>query len=161
MGDKVRRPQGWLHGQQQEAKMPQQEYGQRAAGMPQEHQGFVKRPQGQPRVRQERAWVAIELQETQVVAQPPEAKVGGAANPLPQVAEPLQPQAGGPAPPPRHAPIQRTPPNLQAGRILMAQQPLSPPPMWPHLSPGGLPPLPRAGKPALHPSRPGAATPPM
>ena len=45
VGIKVRWLQGWLHGQQQVAKMPQQEYGQRVAGMLQEYQGWVKMPQ--------------------------------------------------------------------------------------------------------------------
>ena len=110
MGDKVRQLQRWPHGQQQAAKILLQEYGQGAAGMPQEHQGWVKRPQGRPQARQEWAWVAIEPQEMRAVAQAPEAKVGGAANPLPWVAEPPQPWAGSPDPPtsacahPAHAP---------------------------------------------------------
>ena len=87
IGDEVRRPQGWLHRQQKVAKMPQQEYGQGVAGTLQEHQGWVKRPQEQPQVRQDWAWVAIELQEMQAVAQPLENNVGGAANPLPWAAQ--------------------------------------------------------------------------
>ena len=56
MGDKVRQPQGWLHGQLRVAKKPQQEYGQGAAGMLQECQGWVKRPQEWPQARQKWAW---------------------------------------------------------------------------------------------------------
>ena len=56
MGNKV----GRLHGQPRAAKMLQREQGQGAAGMPQECQGWVKRPQGQPQARQERAWMATE-----------------------------------------------------------------------------------------------------
>ena len=66
----------------------QQEYGQGAAGMPQEYQGWAKRSQEQPQARHEWAKAAREPQEMQVVAQPPEAKVSGAAKPPPWVAEP-------------------------------------------------------------------------
>ena len=59
-GDEV----GRLHGQPRAAKIPQQGYGQGVAGTPQECQGWVKRPQGWPQARQERAWMAIEPQET-------------------------------------------------------------------------------------------------
>ena len=44
MGNKV----GQLHGQLRAAKTPQQELGQGAAGMLQEHQGWVMRLQGRP-----------------------------------------------------------------------------------------------------------------
>ena len=64
MGDEV----GWLHGQPRAAKMPQQGYGQGAAGMLQEHHGWVKRPQGRPQARQEWARAAIEPQEMRAVA---------------------------------------------------------------------------------------------
>ena len=84
MGNKV----GLLHGQPRVAKMPQQEQGQKVAGMPQECLGLVKRPQGQPQARQERAWMATEPQEMRAVAQPPEAKVQGAAKPLLWAAQP-------------------------------------------------------------------------
>ena len=161
MGNEVRQP----HRQQQVAKILQQEYGQGAAGTPQEHQGWVKRPQGWLKATQKWEWVAVMPQQMWVVAQPPEAKVGGASNPLPLAAEPPQPWAGGSDPPPWYAPVQHVPPNLLAGRILTAQQPLSPPPRWPHLSLGGLPLLPilppRAGEPAFHPSRLGLATLPV
>ena len=57
------------------------------------------------------------------------------------------------------------PPNLPADCMLTAWQPLLPPPGWLHLSFGGLPPppflQPGAGKPTLHLSQPGAATPPV
>ena len=36
--------------------------------------------------------------------------------------------------------VQHAPPNLPAGRVLMASQPPLPPPRWPHLFLGGLPP---------------------
>ena len=85
MGDEV----GRLHGQPRVAKKPQWEQGQGVAGMPQECQGWVKRPQGQPQVTQNWARVATEPQETWAVAQPPEAKVCGAAKPPPRAAEPL------------------------------------------------------------------------
>ena len=62
--------------------------------MPQEHQGWVKRPQERPQAREEWAWVAIELQETRAIAQLTEAKVGGVANPLLWAAEAPQPQVG-------------------------------------------------------------------
>ena len=175
MGDKVRWPHGQPHGQQQVAKMPQQEYGQGVAGTPQEYQGWVKRLQGQPQATQKQAQVAvtlqekpqaaIEQQEMRAVAQPPEAKVGGAANPLPKVAELPQLWVGGLDSPPWHASIQCAPPNLQIVHALTAWQPPSPPLRWPHLFLGGLPlpliPPPRAGEPALHLSWPGAATPPV
>ena len=105
MGNKRKRLQGWPHRQQQVAKMLQQEYGQGVAGRPKECHGWVKRPQERPQARQEGAWAAIEPQETRAVAQPPEAKVGGAANPLPRSAEPPQLRVGGPPPPPPHAPV--------------------------------------------------------
>ena len=88
MGKEVRQLQGCPHRQQQVAKTPQWEQGQGAAGTPQECQGWVRRPQEQPRVTWNWAWAAIELQEIQAVAQPPEAKVCGAAKPPPWVAEP-------------------------------------------------------------------------
>ena len=69
------------------AKKPQQEYRKGAAGMLQEHQGWVKRPQEQPQARQERAQVAIKPQEMRVVALLPEVKVSGVAKPPPWVAE--------------------------------------------------------------------------
>ena len=47
MGDEV----GWPHGQLRAARKPQQEYGQGAAGTPQERPGWVKRPQECPKVR--------------------------------------------------------------------------------------------------------------
>ena len=56
--------------------------------MPQECQGWVKRPQGRPQARQEWARMATEPQEMRVVAQPQEAKVCGAAKPPPWAAEP-------------------------------------------------------------------------
>ena len=172
MGDKVRWLQGWLHGQLRVAKKLQQEYRQGAAGMPQECPGWVKRLQEQPQVTQkearaaitpqEKPWLAIELQEMQAVAQPPEAKLSGVANPLPWVVELLQPWASGSAQPPWDVLVQCAPPNLPAGHVLTAQQPLVPPPWWPHLFLGRLPPLPllppRAGEPALCPSQLGAAT---
>ena len=68
-------------------KKPQQGYGQGVAGTLQERQGWVKRPQEWPQARQEWAQVAIEPQEMWAVAQPPEAKVSGAAKPPPWVAE--------------------------------------------------------------------------
>ena len=49
--------------------------------------GWVRRPQERPQVIQERAQVAREPQETWAVAQPPEAKVSGAAKPPPRAAE--------------------------------------------------------------------------
>ena len=85
MGDEVRR----LHRQLRAAKKPQQEYLKGVPGMPQECLGWVKRPQERPQVRQEQAQVAREPQEMWSVAQPPEAKVRGAAKPPPRVAEPL------------------------------------------------------------------------
>ena len=84
MGNEV----GRLHGQPRVAKMPQQGQGQGVAGMPQECHGWVKRPQGQPQARQERAQMAIELEDTRAVAQPPEAKVRGVAKPPPWAAQP-------------------------------------------------------------------------
>ena len=93
MGDEV----GRLHGQPRAAKMPQQGYGQGAAWMPQERQGWVKRPQGQPQARQEWARIATEPQEMRVVAQPPEVKVFGAAKPSPWAAQLPELQAGGSA----------------------------------------------------------------
>ena len=84
MGNKV----GQLHGQPRAAKMLQQGYRQGAAGMPQEHLGWVKRLQGRPQATRNWAWVAIKLQEMCAVAQPPEAKVCGVAKPSPRVAEP-------------------------------------------------------------------------
>ena len=84
MGDEVGRP----HGQPRVAKMPQQGQGQGVAGPLQECHGWVKRPQEWPQARQERARMAIELQEMQAVAQPLEAKVCGAAKPPPRVAQP-------------------------------------------------------------------------
>ena len=66
MGIKV----GQLHGQPRVAKTPQQDQGQEAAGTPQECLGWVKRPQGQPQVRQERAQMATKPQEMWAVAQP-------------------------------------------------------------------------------------------
>ena len=65
MGDEV----GWLHGQPRLAEIPQQGYGQGAAGTPQEHQGWLKRLQGWLQARQEQARAAIELQEMRAVAQ--------------------------------------------------------------------------------------------
>ena len=53
-----------------------------------EHHGWVKRLQERPQARQERAWVARKLQEMRAAAKPLEAKVSGAAKPLPRVAEP-------------------------------------------------------------------------
>ena len=91
MGNEVRR----LHGQLRAAKKLQQENGQGVAGMPQEHLGWVKRPQEWPQARQEWAWVTRELQEMQAVAQPLEAKVHGAAKPPPRAAKPPSPWAGG------------------------------------------------------------------
>ena len=79
--------EGRLHGQPRAAKKPQQEYGQGAAGTPQERHGWVKRPQGRPQARQEQARTATEPQETRAVAQPPEAKVRGAAKPSPRAAQ--------------------------------------------------------------------------
>ena len=123
MGNEVRWPQGWPHGQLRVAKKPQQEYGQGVAGMPQECPGWAKRLQEWPQARQEWAgtpqekpWVA-ELQEMWAVAQPPEAKVSGVAKPPPWVAEPPQPRVGSLAQPPQDAPVQRAPPNLPAGRV--------------------------------------------
>ena len=84
MADEVR----WLHRQPRAAKMPQQEHGQGAARMPQEGQGWVKRPQERPRATRNWAKVAIEPQKMREVAQPPEAKVHGAAKPPPRAAEP-------------------------------------------------------------------------
>ena len=55
--------------------------------MPQECQGWVKRPQGWLQARQEWAQMVIEPQEMRVVAQPPEAKVCGVAKPSPWAAE--------------------------------------------------------------------------
>ena len=81
MGNEVK----WLHRQLRVAKKLQQEYGQGVAGMLQEHQGCAMRPQEHPQVRQERARV---LQEMRAVAQPPEAKVSGAAKPPTQATEP-------------------------------------------------------------------------
>ena len=145
--------------------MPQWEQGQGAAGTLQECQGWVKRPHRQPQATKNWAWVAIELQEMRVVAQPPEAKVSGAAKPPPRVAELPQRQVGGSNLSPKVVPAWFTPPNLPTGHVLMAWQPPSPPPRWPHLSPGELyPPSilpPRAGEPALHPSRLGLATLPV
>ena len=99
MGDKVRWPQGQPHRQQQAAKMTQQEFGQGAAGTLQECQGRVKRLQERPLARQKWAQAAVtpqenpqvarEMQEMRAVAQPPEAKVSGAAKPPLQAAEPL------------------------------------------------------------------------
>ena len=83
MGNEV----GRLHGQLRVANMLQWEQGQGVAGMLQEHLGWVKRPQGWPWVTQEQAWVATEPQEMRAVAQPPEAKVCGAAKPPPWAAE--------------------------------------------------------------------------
>ena len=147
------------------AKTPQWEQGQGAAGMPQERLGWVKRPQERPWVTWNRARAAIEPQDTWAVAQPPEAKVGGASNPLLWVAQPPQPWVGGLVKSPVDAPARRTPPNLQASHVLMARQLLLAPPRWQHLSPGGLlpPPIPppRAGEPALHSFQPGAATLPV
>ena len=109
---------------------------------------------------QEKPPVAREPQEMWAVAQPPEAKVSGAANPLPWVAEPPQLLGGrlgtvasgctctACAPKPSSWPC-----------MLMAQQPPSLPPRWLHLFLGGLPPPPilppGASEPALHPSQPG------
>ena len=164
-GDEVKRLQGQPHEQLRAAKEPQWEYGQGVAGTPQEHQGWVKRLQEWPRVPRKWAQVAFEPQEMQVVAQPPEAKVSGVANPLPQVAELLQLWVGGLAWPPLDVLVQRMPPNLPAGHVLTAWQPPLPPLRWPHLFLGGLPPLPilppRAGKPAICLSQPGAATLPV
>ena len=116
-------------------------------------------------MRQERAQAARELQKMWEVAQPPEAKVGGAANPLPQVAKVPQPWVGGLAGPPWDAPAWHMPPNLPAGRVLTAQKPPLPPPRWAHLFLGGLPPPPillhGSREPALCLSRPGAATLPV
>ena len=86
MGNKV----GRLHGQSRVAKTPQREQGKGAAGMPQELQGWVKRPQGWPQARQEQARMATEPQEMRVVAQLPEAKVCRAAKPHPWAAQLLQ-----------------------------------------------------------------------
>ena len=83
MGDEV----GRLHGQPRAAKMPQQGYGQGAAGTLQGRQGWVKWPQGWPQARQEWARTATELQEMWAVAQLPEAKVHGAAKPHPRAAQ--------------------------------------------------------------------------
>ena len=94
MGDEVRQPQGWPHGQQRVARKLQQEFGQGAARTPQERPGRARRPSERPQVTQEWAWAAIEpqkepklaveLQETsQAVAQPLEAKVSGVAKPPP------------------------------------------------------------------------------
>ena len=161
MVNKVR----WLHGQLRVAKIPQQEYGQGAAGMLQEYLGWVKRPQEQPQARQEGAWLAREPQEMWVVVQPLEAKVSGVAKPPPWAAEPPQLWVGGSAQSPKVAPAQHVPPNLPAGHMLMAWQPPSPPPRWLHLFLSGLPPLPipltEASEPALHPSWPGPATLPV
>ena len=44
--------------------------------------------------RREKPWVVREPQETWAVAQPPEPKVGGAANPLPWAAKLLKLQVG-------------------------------------------------------------------
>ena len=65
--------------------------------MPQECQGWVKRLQERPWARQkwaqvavmlqEKLQMAVELQETWAVAQPPEAKLSGAAKPPPWAAE--------------------------------------------------------------------------
>ena len=91
--------------------------------------------------------------------------MSGVAKPPPWVAEMLQPWVGSLAQLPRHVPIQWVPPNFPACCLLIAQQPLSPSLRCPHLLLGGLPlpPLlpPGAGKPALCPSWPGAATPPV
>ena len=81
---------GRLHGQPRAAKKPQQGAG--AVGQLGCHSnilGWVKRPQGQPQARQERVRAATEPQEMRAVAQPPEAKVCGAAKPPLQVAQPL------------------------------------------------------------------------
>ena len=51
--DKVRQPQGWLHGQLKVARKLQQEYGQGVAGTPQEYPGQAKRLQERPQVKQE------------------------------------------------------------------------------------------------------------
>ena len=45
MGDKVRQPQGWPHGQLRAAKRLRQEYGYGVARMLQEYLGWVKRLQ--------------------------------------------------------------------------------------------------------------------
>ena len=84
MGNEV----GRLHGQPRAAKMPQQGYGKGVAGMPQEFHGWAKRLQGRPQAKQERARMAIELQEMQAVAQLLEAKVCGVAKPPPQAPQP-------------------------------------------------------------------------
>ena len=88
MGNKVRQLQGWPHRQLRAAKKPQQEYGQGAAGMPQNVKGGLRGHRSQPQARQEWAQAAREPQEMRAVAQPPEAKVSGAAKPPPWVAEP-------------------------------------------------------------------------
>ena len=49
--NKVRQPQGWLHGQLRVARKPQQEFGQGAAGMQQECPGWAKRLQEWPQAR--------------------------------------------------------------------------------------------------------------
>ena len=85
MGDKVRRPQGWPHGQLRAAKKPQQEYGQGAAGIPQEHQGWVKRPQEWPQVRKggHSCWPQRASRKIWAAPQTLEAKVSGVAKPPP------------------------------------------------------------------------------
>ena len=120
IGDKEKWLQGQPHGQLRAAKKPQQEYGKGAAGMLQQHIGWVKRLQEWPQVRQERVQVAVEPQEMWAVAQPPEAKVSEVANPLPWAAEPQQPQVGSLAQLPPDAPAWRMPPNLPAGHVLIA-----------------------------------------
>ena len=57
----------------------------------------------------------------QAVAQLPEAKVSGVANPLPWAAELPQPWVGGLAQLPWDVLAQRMPPNLPASHMLMAR----------------------------------------
>ena len=83
MGNEV----GRLYRQPRVAKKPQREQGQGVAGMLQEYQGWVKRPQGWPQAIRNWARAATEPQEMRAVAQPPEAKVRGAAKLYPRVAQ--------------------------------------------------------------------------
>ena len=87
------------------------------------------------------------------------------AKPLPWAAELPQLQMGSSTQLSQDAPVQCMPPNLPASCASVGQQPLLPPPRWPHLFLGGPPPLPLllpgAGKPALHPSELREATLPI
>ena len=103
------------------------------ARMQQEHPGQATRPQEWPQARQERAQVAVELQEVWVVAQPLEAKVSGVAKPPLWAAELPQLWVSSSAQPPRDTPVQHMPPNFLASRVLVDQQPPLPPLRWLHL----------------------------